>query len=428
VRLLGENLIGFRTTAGKVGLLGDLCPHRCASLFYGRNEEEGLRCIYHGWKYDVTGACVDQPGEPEESRFESRIFATAYPCVERNGVVWTYMGPRRARPVAKGDPSFTVEVSGMGPVSGLPPVPDIEANMQADPTRVNRTLRHCNWLQALEGDIDTVHSEYLHAPARINLEDLTPGTGSYYRHRLRKPFKLSAVDTPFGTSYGAYRPAEENTTYWRIAHFLFPCSTETPSPAAGSSMEYRMWVPVDDEHVLRWTLRPRNLRPRPSGNGSGGARPTAVGAGREDGGSFDYLPNTSDWLGRFRPVQRAENDYLIDRGEQKAVDYTGIRGGAIMEDTAVTESMGALLDRTKEHLGVSDTMIVRTRQRLLSAVRALADEGVVPPGVDNPGVYRTRAGWLILPDGVDWWEGSRELRETFVDLRDESQALAALNR
>lgn len=189
-------------------------------------------------------------------------------------------------------------------------------------------------------------------------------------------------------------------------------------------MSFRMWVPSDDEHVTFWTI-----------NGpSGGRRPQASGNGRRaadgDGGGrgFPFLPDNSDWLGRYRPVQRAENDYLIDREEQKEVDYTGISGGAVMEDTAVTEAMGPILDRTKEHLGLSDTMIVRTRQRLLNAVRALADEGVTPPGVDHPEVYRTRSGWMILPTGVDWWEGSKELRATFVELRDERAALAALEK
>src|SRR5439155_26690734 len=195
--------IGFRTTSGAVGLLGEVCPHRCTSLFYGRNEEEGLRCIYHGWKFDVSGACLNQPGEPEESRFASRVFAKAYPCIERNGVVWTYMGLRKTPP----------------------PLPHAEANMQTEPPVHNRTLRNCNWLQALEGDIDTVHSEYLHSPAKVNVEAMTPGTGSYYRHRLRKPLRMHAIDTDFGTSYGASRPAEEDTTYWRNAHFLFPCYT-----------------------------------------------------------------------------------------------------------------------------------------------------------------------------------------------------------
>jgi phenylpropionate dioxygenase-like ring-hydroxylating dioxygenase large terminal subunit len=407
VRLLGENLIAFRTTSGPVGLITDVCPHRCASLFFGRNEEDGLRCVYHGWKFDVTGACVDMPGEPEEANFKDRVTATAYPCVERNGIVWTYMGPRETPP----------------------PLPDLEANMVSQ-SRVSRTLRYCNWLQALEGDIDTLHSEYLHSPARVDLSALTPGTGGYYRHRLRDKLQFVAIDTEFGTSYAAYRPAEENTTYWRIAHFLFPFITMTPTNAAGSAIIARIWVPVDDEHVLFWTVGARSNQPqvgmvRPESMN----RSVANGSGATDGqfGGIELLPDTSDWLGRFRPVQRAENDYLIDRQDQKDVTFTGI-ANITMQDTTVTESMGALLDRTKEHLGVSDTMIIRTRQRLLNAARALEDGGIVPPGVDNPEIYRTRSGWCILPNGVDWIEGSRELREAFVEQKDVSIALAGLQQ
>ncbi|NIO08380.1 MAG: Rieske 2Fe-2S domain-containing protein, partial [Deltaproteobacteria bacterium] len=381
VRLLGENLVAFRTGSGKVGLISHTCPHRGASLYFGRNEEEGLRCVYHGWKFDVNGACVDQPGEPEENNFKARVSVKSYPCVERGGIVWTYMGPRKSPP----------------------PLPRLEANMDTQPSKVGRILRYCNWLQALEGDIDTLHSEYLHSPAEVDVSKLTPGTGRYYRHRMREKFKYEAKDTDYGTSYGSHRPAEEDRTYWRIAHFLFPCFTMTPTAAIGSTLMVRFWVPLDDEHVVRWTVTKA---------GTGDAEREE---GRPDGGmKMGFLPDTPEWFGRFRPVQRMENDYLIDRGDQKSNTYTGI-SGIVIQDTAVSESMGPILDRTVEHLGVSDTMIIRTRKRLLDAVRALGDGGVVPPGVDNPEVYETRAGWMFLPKNVDWWEGSKEMRRAFSE-------------
>ena len=367
VRLLGENLVAFRTASGKVGLFDHVCPHRGTSLYFGRNEEEGLRCVYHGWKFDVMGACVDMPGEPEEINFKSRVAVRAYPCVERSGIIWAYMGPRETPP----------------------PLPQIKANTAPEPSEVSRTLRYCNWLQALEGDIDTLHSEYLHGPAVVDVASMAPGTGPYYRHRLRDRFKFEVKDSPFGTSYGAHRPAEEDSTYWRIAHFLFPCFTMTPTPAAGSSRGIRMWVPVDDDHVLFWTV--------------------AASDAERSRRTHEYLPDATDWLGRFRPDQRSENDYLVDRGAQKAESYTGIGGGFVMQDTAATESMGFLVNRAREHLGLSDAMIIRTRKRLLDAMRALED-GAVPPGVDNPEVFGTRSGWMILPNGTDWWEGSREMR------------------
>jgi phenylpropionate dioxygenase-like ring-hydroxylating dioxygenase large terminal subunit len=384
VRLLGEDLVAFRATSGKVGLFDHVCPHRGTSLFFGRNEEDGLRCIYHGWKFDVTGACIDMPGEPEENNFMGKVSATAYPCQERNGIIWTYMGLRETPP----------------------PLPSIEANMYTERSAVSRTLRYCNWLQALEGDIDTLHSEYLHAPATIDVSKMTPGTGPYYRHRLRERFKFEVKDTPFGTSYGAHRPAEEGTNYWRIAHFLFPCFTMTPTPAAGSSLAIRMWVPLDDEHVLFWSVE-----------ASATERAVRV---------HEYLDDTSDWEGKFRPKQRLENDYLVDRERQKTESYTGIGGGFIMQDQAATESMGAVTNRTREHLGVSDAMIIRTRKRMLDAMHALEDRGVVPPGVDEPEVYSTRSGWLIMPSDADWWEGSQELRAAYVQRPDEAKAVATL--
>src|SRR5512145_3357077 len=196
VRLLGEDLIAFRASSGGVGLIRNSCPHRGASLFYGRNEGEGLRCVYHGWKFDVTGRCVDMPNEPPESNFCSKVRAIAYPCVERHGVIWAYLGPRPTPP----------------------PLPDLEPNMlPRGEYAIQKVLRECNWFQALEGDIDTSHLGFLHLGA-VKPEDTAPGTFDYYNVAERAP-RYEVVDTEFGTSYGAYRTAEADTYYWRIAHF-----------------------------------------------------------------------------------------------------------------------------------------------------------------------------------------------------------------
>ena len=157
VRLLGENLIGFRVTSGKLGLIQNACPHRGASLFFGRNEGEGLRCVYHGWKYDCEGVCVDMSSEPPESSFKSKIRARAYPCLERNDIIWTYMGPRPTPP----------------------PLPDIEPNMLPRGEYViQKALRECNWFQGLEGDIDTGHLSFLHLGA-VKPEHTKPGSFDY---------------------------------------------------------------------------------------------------------------------------------------------------------------------------------------------------------------------------------------------------------
>jgi nitrite reductase/ring-hydroxylating ferredoxin subunit len=394
VRLLGENLIAFRATSGKVGLIQNHCPHRGASLFFGRNEEEGLRCVYHGWKFDCEGACVDMPNEPAESNFKSKVRAIAYPCVERNDIVWTYMGPRRTPP----------------------PLPDIEPNMLPQGEyQIQKVLRECNWFQGLEGDIDTSHLGFLHLGA-VKPAQTKPGTFDYYNVADRAP-KYEVVDTEFGTSYGAYRPAEADTYYWRIAHFLFPFFTMIPTGILGMQVLVRAWVPVDDDHIMFWSIAaPRSrVGTGAAGGASGlnaGGRPVAAAGSRA--GGFEFLPDTSDWTGKFRLMQNKDNDYLIDRASQKTESYTGI-AGIHQQDQAVTESMGPIYDRTQEHLGTSDAMVIRTRRRVINAARALRDSATVPPGVDDPSVYRCRSGGVILPREADWLEATKGLRRAFVE-------------
>jgi len=393
VRLMGENLIAFRVTSGKIGLIQNHCPHRGASLFFGRNEEEGLRCVYHGWKYSCEGHCVDMPSEPEESNFKSKIHATAYPCVERNDIIWTYMGPRQTPP----------------------PLPDIEPNMlPRGEYAVQKVLRECNWFQGLEGDIDTSHLGFLHLGA-IKPEQTTPGTFDYYNVADRAP-KYEVVDTEFGTSYGAYRPAEADTYYWRIAHFLFPFFTMIPTGILGMQVLVRAWVPVDDEHIMFWSIAaPRSRVGSGAAGGAAGlnAGGRAVAAAGARPGGFEFLPDSPDWLGKFRLVQNKDNDYLIDREAQRTQSFTGI-AGIHQQDQAVTESMGPIYDRTQEHLGTSDAMVIRTRRRVINAARALRDNAVTPPGVDNPAVYRHRSGGVILPRDCDWLEATKGLREAFA--------------
>jgi phthalate 4,5-dioxygenase oxygenase subunit len=395
VRLLGENLIAFRVTSGKVGLLQSHCPHRGASLFFGRNEEEGLRCAYHGWKFDCEGACVDMPNEPPESNFKSKVRARAYPCVERNGIVWTYMGPRPTPP----------------------PLPDIEPNLvTTEEVVVQKALRECNWFQALEGDVDTSHLGFLHLGS-VQPEDTKPGTFDRYLVTDRAP-KYDVVDTEFGTSYGCYRPAEPDTYYWRIAHFLFPFYTMIPTGVLGMQVLVRAWVPVDDAHTMFWSLAVPSTR---MGRGAtGGATALQSGAQRAAAagglaGGHGFLPDTTDWLGRFRLVQNKDNDYLIDREAQRAGrSFTGI-AGIHQQDQAITESMGPIIDRTGEHLGTSDAMVIRTRRRVLNAAKAFRDRGETPPGVDAPRVYRYRSGGVILPRDVSWLEATRELQRAFAE-------------
>jgi phenylpropionate dioxygenase-like ring-hydroxylating dioxygenase large terminal subunit len=375
VRLLGENLIAFRATSGAVGLVRESCPHRGASLFYGRNEQEGLRCVYHGWKFDVTGRCVDMPNEPAESNFRGKVRAVAYPCVERAGLVWAYLGPRETPP----------------------PLPDLEPTMLADAS-VQIYQRECNWMQALEGDIDTCHTVFLHLGS-VDADEARPGTWARYALSDRAP-RYAVADMDFGVMYGAYRPAEADSEYWRIANFLFPFYAMVPTGVLGLEVRVRAWVPMDDEHTLAISIA----------RSAQGVR----SAGRQVVRPPETLPNTTDWYGRFRCVANAGNDYLIDRTAQKTTSYTGI-DAIFLQDQAVTESMGAIYDRTNERLGTSDQMIIRTRKRLIDAARALRDTGKVPPGVDDPGVYAVRSGGALLARGADWVEATRELRKAGIE-------------
>jgi phenylpropionate dioxygenase-like ring-hydroxylating dioxygenase large terminal subunit len=379
VLLLGERLIAFRDSDGQVGLLGNHCPHRGASFFFGRSEERGLRCVYHGWKFDLGGRCVDMPSEPAESNFKQKVTAKAYRCQERGGVVWAYMGPREVPP----------------------PLPDLEPNqLPEDARQVTAIQRECNWLQGMEGDIDTAHIGFLHFGS-ADAEDAPPGTFRYYALKDRAP-RYAVLDTEYGAMYGAYRPAAPGTTYWRIAQFLFPFYTMTPTGQLGRQIIARAWVPMDDEHMLLFTMI---------------AKPSAEALAvreRQGGGRPVVLPNTTDWLGRFRLDANEGNDYHIDRERQERdEEYSGI-AGIHTQDQAITESMGPIYDRTQEHLGSSDAMVIRARRRLIACARALAEQGTVPPGAERPEVYRQRSGGVILDDQADWVQATESLRQAYV--------------
>jgi phthalate 4,5-dioxygenase len=379
VLLLGEQLIAFRDTAGKVGLLANNCPHRGASLFFGRNEEEGLRCVYHGWKFDVDGRCIDMPNEPAESDFRTKVKAVAYPTQERGGIVWTYMGPRH-------DP---------------PPLPDLESNMLEGATATAFQLEG-NWLQILEGDMDTTHVGFLHYGG-LSPEDQPAGTFSEYQLR-QKPAHFEVIETPGGVAYGARRPGPPGEYYWRVAQFCMPFFTFTPPGVLGVKKNNGARVPMDDHHTMNFFMNVGGRRP---GNGVTGpvVFPT-------------YRPNTSDWYGRHRFETDSTNDFKIDRELQRTKEggggYTGIRE-LLMQDAAMTTSMGLVMDRSTEHLGSTDAMVIQVRRRLINAVTAHMERGVTPSGVDDPSVYQVRSGGVFLPEGADWVEATRELRKAFVE-------------
>lgn len=376
VLLLGERLVAFRDSHGNVGLLQHLCPHRQASLFYGRNENGCLTCIYHGWKFDFQGNCKDIPNAHVGEPFKRSVKATSYPCVERGGVVFAYMGPR----------------------SVPPPLPDLEGNQLPEGEyKVTAYMRDCNWLQGLEGDADTSHQGFLHH-GMMRPEDQTPGTFRYYIAKDRAP-RYVVEDTDYGIIYGAYRPAAHGQLYWRIAQYLFPFWVQTPQGVLGDYIIHRAWVPLDDTHTMVYTITGigRENRAHRASSGRTG---------------MELKPNNSDWLGRFRLVAEAENDYLIDRQAQRESTFSGIRG-IFTQDQAVTESMGEILDRSAEHLCASDVMVVRVRRRIMEATARLVETNLCPPGVDNPKAYRVRAGGVFLPEGAPWLAATEHLREAY---------------
>jgi phthalate 4,5-dioxygenase len=377
--LLGEKLIAFRDSAGLVGVMDHRCPHRCASLFLGRNEANGIRCVYHGWKFDVEGKCVDMPNVPPHHDFRHKVSAKAYKAIERAGLVWVYMGVPAAAPSM---PALEILL-----------MPD-------DEVCVCCIQRDCNYLQALEGDIDTSHFGFLHA-GHVNPDDVPENHPIHHAVTIRAP-EYYVADAPWGTQYAAYRSAGVDRTNWRFANFLFPFWTQQPQGEFADHVHARAWVPLDDTHTMFYYLWWKGgtssmAQPRPplkGGKPIGGDRPTP-----------EFLPNTTDWLGRWRLAANESNDWQIDRNAQLSnAIYSGIEN-IHLQDQAVTESMGAVTDHGFEHLAPSDQMITRTRRRLLIAARALQENGTLPPGVESAEVFRdARSGYFITHDRRPWRE------------------------
>ena len=366
VRLLGEDLVAFRDSSGQIGLLDEYCPHRRASLFFGRNENCGLRCVYHGWKYDVAGRCVDMMNEPEELHFKDKIHITSYPTVELGGIIWTYMGPAEHTPAP---PKF--------------------AWTQAPATHRNasKVIQECNWLQALEGGIDTSHAPILHR--LITNNSTRPGI------KLSNPFVRGkaphlVVDlTDYGYQYAGLRPLDDADMHIRTYHFVLPFHQIRPSQSdQGQPMVAgHIWVPMDDDNtmVYNWmyclTDTPMTDQER-----------LEVRAGN---GPLDVDPTT------FRSRKNRANNYLQDRQVQKTESFTGIDGINI-QDRAIQESMGRVVDRSREHLGPADKAIIQARRLLLGAVKTV-EAGGTPAGV-APTYYPLRASEGVIPRDADWRE------------------------
>ena len=363
VRLLGEDLVAFRDTRGRVGLLEEFCPHRRASLFFGRNEECGLRCVYHGWKYDVDGACVDMMNEPAENQFKDKIAITSYPTLETGGVIWAYLGPPERQPAP---PSFAW------------------TRVPASHITVSKVIQESNWLQGIVGGIATSHAPSLHR--LLTHDSQRPGFKPDNPFVRGKAPKLELDVTDYGYRYAGVRPLDEASIHVRTYHFILPFHQIRPSRSEGGVplVAGHIWVPIDDETtmVYNWEysvtapLTEEDRLERRLGNG----------------------PHDVDQT-TFRSIRNRHNNYLLDRHVQKTESFTGI-DGINTQDRAIQEGMGPIVDRSREHLGPADRAIIQARRLLLEAVKTVADGGT-PRGVE-PTYSGLAAAEAVLRKGTDW--------------------------
>jgi phenylpropionate dioxygenase-like ring-hydroxylating dioxygenase large terminal subunit len=381
IRLLGEDLVAFRTSLGEVGLVGAYCPHRLAPLYYGRVEDDGLRCPYHGWKFAPSGQCIDMPNVPPAQQFRDEVHHPGYRCVEHGGIIWAYMNSS----------------------NDLPALPEFEYLTVPDDLRRYRLFYcECNYLQNLEGGIDPTHVMWLHGPYNLSDEAIAERhQPARQRVALKSgtltPLDVEIADTPGGFIYGARRPFGETKSLWRINQFRLPFYTMPPGEDVRGA---RMYVPVDDEHSIKWQIGWYPSRR---------VKESSTEAQRAAFAEEIYDPPTNSVpYGHIRQRARKSNDYLID-WETHETRRMGV-AGVNLQDICVAENEGptAILDRTKELLCAGDLTIIKARRILLQAAKALREHGATPAGVRDPSIYRCRAASLVLPNEVDWVEGARE--------------------
>jgi nitrite reductase/ring-hydroxylating ferredoxin subunit len=381
VMLLGEDLVAFRDTENRVGLVANACAHRGAPMMFGRNEDCGLRCVYHGWKYDVTGAITDVPAEPPKSRVKDKVKITAYPCRERNGVIWTYMGPQ---------------------TETLPPLPNLEWNLVPEENvKLSIRIQECNWLQAVEGEIDSAHAPILHG----RLDEKGQVNDWLAKRDLRPTFECIRQD--FGMSIAARRRLDGDNLYWRVNQFIMPFTTLVPPQSKFPDLSGHAWVPMDDNHTICLMFSYHPSQPLPART----RRLFEDGhEGRETGhASRDAFVKKNpvvpfaDYWTKYNP----ENGFQFDYQSQVEAWFSGVPG-LWVQDAACQSGIRPIFDRTKEHLGVSDTGVAMTRRMLLEAAAAYRDRGVKPAGVYDPDVFMVRAVSLSLPESASWADTGRE--------------------
>lgn len=385
VRLLGEDLVLFRDEAGKLGLIGRHCPHRGVDLCYGRLEDSGLRCPFHGWLYNRTGQCLEQPAEPEGSRLHENIRAVNYPVTERNGIVFAYMGP--------GEP---------------PALPALDCFTAPDShVFAFKGLWNCNWLQALEIGIDPAHASFLHR----FLEDDDPAEayGKQFRDRAanteytmtellrRYPRpELQVEETDSGLRLVALRHLDDGRTHVRVTNQIFPEAICIPM---SREMTITQWhVPIDDTTCYWYSMF------------TSFGQPVDKALMREQRLAEHRLPD-------YAPLKDASNQWGFDPAEQRTETYTGMGQDINVHDQWAVESMGQIQDRTQENLGTTDVGIMRYRRMLRRAIRDVAkgnddalpmqkaDPATITGPVSIDAIGKAEEGWEAV-----WRRGDRERR------------------
>jgi phenylpropionate dioxygenase-like ring-hydroxylating dioxygenase large terminal subunit len=378
-RILGEDLVLFRDDAGRPGLLGLLCSHRCADLSYGRVEDGGLRCLYHGWLFDVAGRVLEMPAEPPESSYKDKVRHTAYPCIEKGGLIFSYLGT--------GEP---------------PELPRYEFLDAPEERRsLARSILDCNWLQSLEGEIDPSHLSYLHRP--IGKKDYRPVPGGtkpadeFYKADIHP--KLEVERTDFGLRCFSIRNVGPGERYLRITNYVLPCGGAIVGNEGrvGEGYGFHFHVPMDDTHHLRIDYAFNRVRP------------------------IDKTRIDAQLAQEIRPdgklVRSASNRYLQDRQQMKTTTFTGMGEYFPAHDAFATESPGPIHDRTREHLGTADVCIINARKLLVEAIRAV-ERGEDPPHVIRDPARNDMSNIAVVsavvPETLDYRTNWREAVKTLL--------------
>lgn len=378
IKILSEDLVLFRDDKDRLGLTGLHCPHRGSDLSYGRIEDGGIRCLYHGWLFDIEGNCLDQPAEPEDKKFCKKVRHTSYPVEDKGGVIWCYMGDGEA-----------------------PLIPDFQFMTGPEESRMAfRVVQKCNWLQGLESSTDPAHVSYLHrlsAPeANSNSYD-SRGDNRFFSDDIYP--RLQIERTSFGVRIHALRKMSTGENYLRVNNYIYPCGTTPvgtePPPVKG--YQGRWYVPQDDESHCRFEFIYRHGEPLDK--------------------EF-WTKQKGDNVGPDKQhVRRAENRYLQDRDEMKRDDtFAGLGRYIPAHDAFAIETQGKIQDRTREHLGSTDIVIIEVRKALLDAINQMQAGGEAPGLLRDAG-QNTFSDFICTADFIeDGEDGPAYIRRILGDL------------